>query len=343
MKPKLLYVGHPALGENLVSTPSMDYLSRTYDIVLLLMSGLVPVFEKYPFFSRIIECNEYKPTKEKMIGNFRLPEEVEKAITELLPPGSKYTAEHDHYLQFTEGYPLFSKYEKLRKVTHFKHYTVMVDILISFGMPKEDIDIFGGKFDSNIRTFYKKNKQFSKTIVIYQGSEERTRRLSRDTIVSITEKVKVNFPHLDIVVLNYGGIRKKISNIKCIMLPKRGQGTGKSLQSIINLFKTHPLLMISPDSGLAHLAMAYNIPQIWLKSRIKYKERVHKDMQHLCTKFKHSKPNCDKACRGNQVDIRYNHRQYLTCCKNGNVPCLNYDESNLNALIEVIRQKIQVA
>ena len=51
---KLFYIGSPQLGETLFTTPALEFLSKEYEIYLLVSERVSPVFEGYSFIKKII-------------------------------------------------------------------------------------------------------------------------------------------------------------------------------------------------------------------------------------------------------------------------------------------------
>lgn len=73
---KLLFVASYGLGENLMVTPAIEYLSRRFEITLLIRDSYASLFRRYPFIREVVGLNRLDPKQ----SDFKLPVELEARL-----------------------------------------------------------------------------------------------------------------------------------------------------------------------------------------------------------------------------------------------------------------------
>jgi ADP-heptose:LPS heptosyltransferase len=106
---KLLYIGRPNLGENMFATPVLDFLSKEYEITLLIPTRTAKAFCDYPFIKRILTGCNHGDAKAK------LSKATLDAILQIFNPNEEtfYTHHHDNDTNFLINHPELGYIKKL--------------------------------------------------------------------------------------------------------------------------------------------------------------------------------------------------------------------------------------
>lgn len=341
---KLLYIGRPNLGENLFATPCLELLSKEYEIVLLVLEKTIPAYTNYNFIKHVlpgpVACN----------SDSKIPVSTYNFIINFFKPtdDSYYAYHHDHDIAFLNSYPellkIIKKYPVLpdeqinTRVSRTRKYMQKLQL-----MSLEDTN----KYDCTIRTPQYESQPVSNSIIIYQGSKEKLRRLSNDIILKFATKLP-NATYL--VEEKIGCILKEEYKINNLYIKR---DTQESLKEIIRLFQSKPKVMIGPDSGLTQLAISYKISQIWLESRIRPEEVIDYQYKDFIKVYRRKKVSCLQDCysrialveRGPDM-LTYlpinNNKQHTPWfklqCRDKLVSCLDYSDKEIDEILFLINE-----
>jgi ADP-heptose:LPS heptosyltransferase len=350
---KLLYMGRPALGENLFATPCLDLLSKEYEITLLTPEFSFPVFRKYSFIKNVLSI-------ETFLGNNYLPEKTFSELNYLTKTGDWYYAFH-HELEYAlaqrfnfcnlyglKKYPvLFDKdidacsnvHRSNRYVCRTRKYMLKLQLMSI----QETLN-----YDCTVRCPTYISQKTSNEIIVYQGSKEKFRRLSNNTIQKF-----INLLPNAIYFVTSDTANKLNLIEKNIKFELTDFSHNNSIDNIIKIFEKSPRAMIGPDAGLTQLATAYKIPLIWLQSRIVIDWVIDPAYRKFCKIYRRKKLNCNQVCLGcvgskhlapepstDGVFILPEHGDVTTgqlSCKNTVVPsCLDYTDAEIQEIIQMI-------
>jgi hypothetical protein len=351
---KLLYIGRPNLGENMFATPVFDFLSKEYEITLLIPKHTAKAFCDYPFIKRILAGCNHGDTKAK------LPTATLQVIFDIFNGNEEtfYTHHHDDDTNFLINHPELAYIKKLN-VLHDKEIKL------------ENGENFGGKYfisrtkkymlkmqlmtleetmnyDCAVRTPPHNKNQKTNDILIYQGSRESLRKLPIQTIMKFVEQCPTAMyivPKETADTLDFKG-----RNIKHIITDPF---TDENINTVISAFRSEPKVLIGPDSGLTQLACAYRIPLIWLQSRISFENVIDIYHKSHSTIYMKKEPDCKKDCLGcasieslknNKLSYglyivtekRTGHQQ-LECFINKRPSCLEYTDSEISEILNLIK------
>jgi len=347
---KLLYIGRPNLGENMFATPVLDFLSKEYEITLLVPKHTIKAFCDYPFIKRVLAgCNHGDPRS-------TLPKSTLNDIRHIFKPSEEtfYTYHHDDDVNFMQNHPELAHINRLN-VLHDKEINIYSNThnsdyflsrtkkyMIKLGLMTLEQTM---NYDCSVRTPPHNKYQKSNDIIIYQGSKEPLRKLPIQTIYKFTEqcpKALYMVTQETADILNF-----KQKNIRHIITDPFSE---ESMNNIITAFRSEPKAFIGPDSGLTQLACAYRIPLIWLQSRILFENVIdiyHKSHSTVYTK---RELNCKKDCLAclriehlkygmyKVTEKRMPHKQ-MECFINKTPTCLEYSESEVKEILDLVYTK----
>jgi hypothetical protein len=291
---------------------------------------MIPFFKDYSFISKIIPF-------EKM--------EIHKDI--FVEKEALYAYHND-------------KQERLLKNKHenIKPYGVLSDFELNLFGPRCNSNLFISRtrqyilklrlmpveeiknFDCKIRTTPSISQSKSKNVIIYQGSREKVRRLPENII----RDLYFSFPNsICLIDESTKDFADQYSLNYIVMDPI----TEENYINIVNIFSSSPKCMIGPDSALTQLALGYNIPQVWLQTRIKLEQVIDPQHRNICSVYSRKNLSCDKKCIGcsdysNLNDGFFNingpivRHENLTCIQENKFSCLEYDSNDLKNIIDII-------
>jgi len=327
---RLFYIFHDKLGENLFATPCLDFLSKEYELIVIMKEWMIPFFKDYSFISKIIPY-----------------EKMEMFNDIFIEKDSLYAYHND-------------KQERVlkKKYDNVKPYGVLSDYELNLFGPKCNSRLFISRtrqyilklklmslaelndFDCKIRVPYKTPVTASNSVIIYQGSRETSRRLPN----SIIRDLFFSFPNaICLVDESTKSFADQYSLNYIVMDPI----TEKNYINIVNIFSSSPKCMIGPDSAFTQLALGYNIPQVWLQTRIKLEQVIDPQHRNICSVYSRKHLSCDKKCIGcsdyynlnagffkiNDSIVRHEN---LTCIKEKKFSCLEYDSNDLKNIINIV-------
>lgn len=340
---KLLYIGCPYFGENLFGTPCMEFFSKEYEVTLITSRWNVNFFKKYPFLTNVLPSDNVRGT---LLDNVKLPLGTIHAIKEIFSPKDVqafYIAQNDwdadlfrsHELNYFTKLDVISDKDLNHNLSRTKKYLHKMKLAVE---------------DRRIRVPpYTPPETPSNLVVIYEGSEDYLRRLSPEVLnyfsmllpdaVFLLEK---NIADL----LNFDG-----RNIKYIStLPSEY----KNLNAVVELFQSRPKVVIGPDSGLTNLALGYNIPCVWMESRVRIENTTDRQHDHLVTVVRRNNLPCNNDCNarkyynqigGNIIDTlppliaADTHPDELKCRSFhfSSIPCLDYSFQEIKEIVSKIK------
>jgi hypothetical protein len=117
-------------------------------------------------------------------------------------------------------------------------------------------------------------------------------------------------------------------------------GSLKNMAKIIGLSK----IVISPDTGTAHVALAASMMSpadhklIFLPTREHEGSVFSVEQSAFYTYARKRDPHCDRMCRGCNPGLKSVPDKYpwsLQCSRSNSVPCLKFDEANIKGLVDI--------
>jgi hypothetical protein len=226
------------------------------------------------------------------------------------------------YLQFFEILPMESSL-----VLYTKHISRTRKIFLKLKLATEEKLDF---FDLRIRRLGYNKKQSTGTIVVNQGAFSDLRRLTDRTLINLAKKIPnaVFILHKETAERNFF----KGTNIKYLISEP---GTEKTLLNVISLFESSPRCIITPDTGLAHLATAYEIPMIWLESWVDNRKVLEPQSMNNIKIYKKHNFTSLKNCNAKLRTENWIHPDTLEC-NFEIVSCLDLDKNNIEELLRLI-------
>lgn len=345
MKKKLLYLGCPYLGENLFGTPCIELLSKEYEITLVTPRWTVPFFKNYSFISNIVPSDGIRS---QFVENVRLHMSSLKQIERIFSDRSNayYISQHDTDVKMFRAYnmdyfvelPTIEDKELSSTISRTRKYLTKMKLM-------DTID--PTTFDFTIRVpSYDIPSQSSGDMVICQGSNDKLRRLTPGTIYNFT-KVAPNAIYL--VEKNIAQLldfnHRKIKHI--ITSPSEET----NLEKMISLFQSRPRVVIGPDTGPIHLALAYKIPTIWLETRLRVETIIDYQYKDLVTLYRKTRIFCNQDCNarlfGKQLNAfnmmetlptlteKETEPNHLDCRKRLFPSCVDYTMDEVNEVLSL--------
>lgn len=327
---RLFYIFHDKLGENIFATPCLELLNKEYEIFVLMKEWMIPFFKDYSFINKIIPIENYQEHK----ATFQQKE-------------AWYAYHNDKQSKFFEN-----------KFSNIKPYEVISD---------KDLNLFGPfcnsnrilsrtrqymlklrllsleemeKYDCKIRVPVYHKEPSEERVVVYQGSRDISRRLSDNMLLKFLTK----FPDAVYLIQQSSEEVVKKAKAKYIVIDPI---TNETYQKLVKLFSSNVRCMIGPDSALTQLALGYNIPQIWLQTRIKIEQVIDPQYKSLCKIYSKNNLTCDKKCIGcafyksvfgglYEFETEIIRHENLKCIKNKDFSCMQYDQNDINKIGSII-------
>jgi len=337
---KLLYIGRPNLGENLLATPCMELLAKEYEITLLLLERVAPLFEDYPFITNTLLSKD--PAKLHKLPTATI-NEIEKIFT---GTDCYYVWHHDDdinflpanpELRFIKPYPVLHDKDVNKNVSRTRKYMQKLQL-----MTLEQCN----NFDCTVRAPGYTQTETNNKVIVYQGSRDFLRCLPIQTIQKFTEQVP------DAIYLvtqkTVTELKLKERNIEFIVTDPF---VDENLYKVVKLFQSKPKVIIGPDAGLTQLATAYKVPLVWLQSRIRIEAIIdyqYKDVQV----YRRKELTCKQDCFGYVADREYGtnilsytpfktsgHTNFkdLLCRKDITPSCLTYTSQEITSILSLVK------
>ena len=327
---KLFYIGSPQLGETLFATPALDFLSKEYEIYLLVSQHVAPVFEGYSFIKKIITCEENWRAKFFNIDTVPSTLQQLKECFGNNPEDVFYAYHHDDDPEMIKNNAYFKNFKSLN-VKKCDSYLWSISrsrkYMVKLGLMQEDqLD----NFNCTIRSpNYNKGK--SGKLIIYQGSREPIRRLP-GSVIELFAKLVPNATFM---------IEYEVANK--LKLKQRGFDVvytkpyhTDNMRSILALLESGPKAIICPDAGCTQLALRYKIPMIWLESRVKASVIIDKQAMNGVKIYRKEFPICECNCDNRKATTEWWN---LKCRLNLQGPCLTYTEEEVKYIISLITEE----
>jgi ADP-heptose:LPS heptosyltransferase len=331
MKKKLLFVVSNCLGESLFATAAIDILSKEYDIYILCVGNLKPIFLKYSFVKKVITYNIIWPRTMQCIGQDKnamrqIVDCFGNIVTEKIYVAWQdddwdriYFCDNEYFKNFII-LPLKPKNEFLK---------VSRNRLIGLRLGIATIDNLES-FDWKIRKPTYTKHISNGDIIVNQGSDTRHRQFTPSVIEKFINKIPEATYFVKENTLEE--IYNKYKKLKFVLThPKSFQ----SLLEIIKLFESGPRCMITTDSGLAHLAIAYEIPIIWVETWVDPIKVLDPHSMHLITIFRKKNLTCLKNCNAKYSTGPWRSPESLECNTTG-LSCLDLSDEDINEILSKI-------
>ena len=210
-------------------------------------------------------------------------------------------------------------------------------------------------------TFFIKPSANKKQIVVGDGSwNDRCRSLHYSMINLLCEHLTKKYTKQGYEIVCIHDITKepninKLPNVNYVCL----NGDYESSVKIKNVFEAGVSLFIVPDSGLAYVALSCNIPIIWIESRLRVEWRIppYYAKRGLATMWRRKTWNCHMNCSAAMYIKQHGIEQkiypaqqaslekpgyykFLRCKEEVVVPCMNFNEQDIEELDVVIQSKL---
>ncbi len=327
---RLFYIFHDNLGENLFATPCLELLEKKYEIIVLMKEWMIPFFKDYRFISKIIpieKLEKYKLLFEEKGSLYAYHNDKQKSLLKDKFKNIKaYDVVGDSELNVLGSFhtsPFF--------MSRTRQYMLKLKL-----MKLEEAE----QYDCKIRIPKHKDNINSGSIIIYQGSREIVRSLSQDVLLKFWKK----FPFAIYLIHQKNEEFIKKLGAKYIVIDPIDE---KSYTKIVDIFSSGPRCMIGPDSALTQLALGYDIPQVWLQTRIKLEQVIDPQYRSLCKIYLKSDLTCDKKCIGcatykslgcgmYELQSEITRHEKLVCIKNKTFSCTEYNEKDINNIHSIV-------
>lgn len=333
-------------------TPLWEMLSSRYELVYLGQPQLFPLLKKYNYFSHYIIGCEYPFKTESTLSRESVCE-----ILQLFPNTQEQYMmyDSDESITFLNNHPelnyikshpsVLNNEEVMNKISCGAGFSVLGETRKSFIR----FQLTNDSHDFRIRLFADKSLTTSDEIVIYQGSGDRLRKLSDNTIVEFAKRIpSATFliTQSAVTLLN----RLKINPKYILTKPTTVDG----LFDVLKLFQSRPKVMVGPDSGLTQWALAHGIPQIWLQSKIRPENVIDPSYFDKITVYFKKNLTCAQDCVGCAIrkengetlcptpfllKSSFTHHSMLRCQKDPVPSCLNYSTAEIEEIISLIKDR----
>lgn len=326
---KLFYIGSPQLGETLFATPVLDFLSKEYEIYLLVSEHVAPAFEGYSFIKKLITCEENWRAKFFNIDTVPLTLHQLKKYFGDNPSDVYYAYHHDDDPEMIKNNAYFKDFKSL-PIKKCDSYLWSISrtrkYMVKLGLVQLDrLD----NFDCTIRC-PNYNKGSSNKLIIYQGSKEPIRRLP-DSVIELFAKLVPDATFM---------VEYEVANK--LKLKQRGVNVvytkpyhADNMRSILALLESGPKAIICPDAGCTQLALRYKIPMIWLESRVKASIIIDKQAMKGIKIYRKEFPKCDCDCDNRKATTQWWN---LKCRQNSEGPCLTYTEEEVKYILSLTEE-----
>lgn len=329
MKESLLYIASPGLGENIAATPAMDYLSNKFDIILAINKSYEFFFKNYSFLTRLVLIHNNSLFLEELIDK---------------NDGKEYSWQTSHLDKMLNVFNL--NIPRLIKSTFYGlPLSSGEDTLKSFGC---DIT----QFNVKKRCPTKIKKDNVPRIILYIGSKENIRRLPIAQYNSLLFKLNEKYGKDYEIIALYDKPTFGVYSVGRHIIADNDP------QALLNLFESGANIMIGPDSGLTHVALSYDIPQLYFEGRDRI-ESVHSKVYFpIIHMYKKLNSVCERNCKSFTHIKKYGcfpPRESvlplagatlfkdLQCRSLINSPCLSFDEEDekhiFSMLADILNKK----
>lgn len=277
MPNNLLYIASSGLGENIFATHAMEFLAQTYEVHLVVRESFALFFKNYTFIGKVIEVPNNFPN---------LSAEAQCGLLVSIINTNDYVKYHSHNLHVMDkivelGISRLAYFpERPKKLSCAEQY-----LLRAGGEPE--------LLDARYKPVAPVNRDGVHKIVLYMGSREAIRRLPLEHYNNILEKLHKEYSNKYEVYCIYP------DKFASVVHPygEHVHDVSKNSQKIINLFASGVTLMIGPDSGLTHVALTFDVPQIWMETRDREEMAIPAAYGGIVKVFRVSSPICMQNCK----------------------------------------------
>jgi hypothetical protein len=367
-KPFLVEFQSTCLGDTIFTGPGLKELSKFYDIIFVGNKIFKPFFENWPFIKHFIWVDVLDDSSwwEIIGGNPKkssqaaaVKEEIESIIgyTDRAFLRSLYTpTENQKKLEKYYSLPFLSTKVFTTPNNHSSVLKQLNAVLRNNEKIEEIVDTV-----QFIPTFFIEPSANKKQIVVGDGSwNDRTRTLHYSMLNLLCEHLTKKYINQGYEIVCIYDIMKephinKLPNVNYVCL----NGDYESSVKIKNVFEAGVSLFIVPDSGLAYVALSCNIPIIWIESRIRAEWRIppYYAKRGLATMWRKRNWSCHMNCSAGLYIKKYGieqriypaqqasgdtafHYKFLRCKEEVVVPCMNFNEQDIEELDVVIQTKL---
>lgn len=333
MKPPLLYFCSNGLGENLQASPAMRALKREFYLIALCRSPVHLVIHP-DCYNELIAFDSNNPTKTLNHILARLAAANASKTTDLEP--TPWTAHLDPNATIRDelvargliyeqrerkgpGYPCSASRCFYCKVTGVIPHALEGSMMMTAAEPDSKRD---GEYD----------------ILVSTGSAEKARRLPETQAVMLCNQLMQH--GYKVCLQTAGGRPDNLHPRAGVALNRWNPGTMEQLKELVWGVR----LVIGPDSGTNHLALAYGKKLIFLESREAFKHVVDPAYSDRCENVLHPAPACLENCAARRSDLdkwpvkdsRPASKEYphnLECFNLPEVPCLKFNTGHIAAIV----------
>lgn len=369
-KPFLIEIQPNNLGDTIFLGPSLQELSKFYDIIFVGNKVFKSFFENWSFVKHFIwvellndsswwqiiqnpyNCNKAAAIKEeikKLIG-YTNRAFMRSVFT---PPTSIKNVENYYGIPFLNIQKFNSKHNKC---------SLTVKQLTRILRNEQKIEEIHDEVKF-VPTFFIEPSANKKQIVLCDGSwNDRCRSLHYSMLNLLCEHLAKKYTNEGYEIVCLYDISRdpfinKLPNVNYICT----NGDYEASVKIKNIFEAGISLFIVPDSGLAYVALSCNIPVIWIESRIRAEWRIppYYAIQKIATMWRRKTWNCQMNCDAASYIKRHGIEQkiypeeapglevkefykFLRCKEEPIIPCMNFSQQDIEELDTVIQTKLNV-
>lgn len=336
MKPRLLYLASSGLGENIFATHALEFLAETYEIHFVVREDRALFFKNYEFITQVIGVT----------NNFSSLDSVEccNYLRQLIDV-KDYSCYYSHNLYVMDKIKDLGierrahASEKPKKLSSAEQYLLRVG-----GNP----DLI----DSRYKPAAPVKRDGARKIVLYMGSRELLRKLPVVAYNTILEKLHLKYANQYQIYCIYASPATQAILAHGTHILDVAQNS----QKILDLFSSGVDLMVGPDSGLTHVALSFNIPQIWMETRDRVEMAIPYSYKDIVDVFRVSRPICAQHCKAmTHIKIHGVDRldycpyikeavsyQELPCARKDISPCLIFKDEDYEELFKKIANRLSV-
>ena len=313
-KPSIVYFASNGLGENLQASPAMRKLRTKFHVLMVCRDPIHAVLDK-ECYDELFTWNQYNWEQTAYKLKVRI-----STTDDVLWTG--HLDCHEYFLNsdlMSGGFLKEARREHHRGQTSasraFWHRVVGAGGF-GFGDPSaKELRMSAAPPDQHVRNDY--------DTLVSLGSGESIRRLHEPTAVAICNELNRRGRKV-VLHTNSGRPSNLHSKVGCAM-NRWNEGTISQLQSLLWGVD----LMIGPDSGPVHLALAYGKKVIFMESREHIRNVIDAVHMPQATVWRDPKPACDQGCHARRPKFEEgkncgpNYPWCLACAEKRPVPCLS--------------------
>lgn len=331
MKPPLVYFCSEGVGENLQASGAMRQLKRDHHLIVVCKQNPSNVLHPDCYSELVTFTGDNFPSAivklKKMLAEFGTP-----------VPWTAHLDPYEFILEALQDKELIAEFLPRRAppwpcsaALAFWGKTVrFIDKKDSEHIPGPDKLRMTARFPDNQRVG-------DYDFMVSMGSAESMRRLPESVAVGICNRLNRNGHR----VVLHGAMARPVGLHSQVATAQNRWSDGSIHQLMDLMYGIRAL--VSPDSGPAHLALAYGKKVLFLESREHYNAVVDASHHEQAFLLRLPDPACDKACSARRPDFDTwpaagsataapGYPFNLACSKFGNVPCLTFSPEQIEAL-----------